>query len=79
VFGEVNASRRCVVPAGGDHGLDDVGEVDRIPARKSALAGGEHEQRLDEPFLVFTEGERNTLRLPFDGVWVQARDTEPTP
>ncbi|MFB7326036.1 hypothetical protein [Streptomyces sp. NPDC056190] len=32
----------------------DLGEVERLAPVQSALAAGEHQQRLDEAFLVFT-------------------------
>ena len=35
----------------------DLGEVEGVPAGDAALAGGQGEQCLDEPFLVSAQGE----------------------
>ena len=47
-----------LVAAGGEHVRDDVGEVEGVPAGDAALAGGQGEQCLDEPFLVSAQSER---------------------
>jgi len=57
VFGEVDAFPCCLVVAGGEHSSDDLGEVEGVAAGDAALAGGQGEQCLDEPFLVFAKSE----------------------
>ena len=57
VFGEVHASLCSPVATGGKHSCDDSGEVEGVPAGDAALAGGQGEQCLDEPFLVSAECE----------------------
>jgi hypothetical protein len=48
-----------------------VGEVDRLPASDTAFAGGQGEQRSDEPFLEPAEGQR-FLTGPWAGLGVLA-------
>lgn len=57
MFGQVDASVCCLVATGGQHSFDDLGEVEGVPTRDSTLAGGEDEECLDEPLLVFAEGK----------------------
>jgi hypothetical protein len=46
------AARGYLRPPGGEHVAGDGGEVDRVAAREAALAPGQGEQRVDEPFLL---------------------------
>ena len=49
--------RRRLVAAGGEHSCRRSSEVEGVPAGDAALAGGQGEQRFDEPFLVPAESE----------------------
>ena len=75
----VRVERESAVICGGGGGRADRGEVDGLLAVEAALAAGEREQRFDQPFLLFADGEELLAGVPVGvdaGVGIAERELE---
>jgi hypothetical protein len=73
------AACRDLLAPPGEHVAGDRRQVERHPAGEAALAAGQDEQRLDQPFLLGAGGERalaGGAQRPGRGVGVPQRDLE---